>query len=500
MRRIVSLYLPTWPTDRFRRRYGTPPADEPLVTAMKEGSRRLVAAVDAAAHALGLRPGITVAHAKALVPGLHVVEATPEEDAAMLTELARWCIGYSPLVAPSPPDGVWIDITGVTHLFGGEERLIDDLVGRLARQGIAARAVVADAPGCAWAVARYGESKIVAPSGCVGAVASLPVQALRLPAVTVDALHRLGIERIGQLAALARAPMVRRFGTEAAFRLDQALGHAFEPIDPLVPREIPMQRAAFAEPIGRLEDLKGVVAHLSTALCRDLEIRGDGVRRLDLILQRVDHKSFGLRVGTARASRDAEHLAGLFDERLETVDPGFGIEAVVLVASRVEPLREEQDTHPLAPRRAPRAEMSRLVDRLGARLGPRRLYRLEPMPSAVPERSVRRIPALAPASQQSWPPNLPRPTRLLDPPEHVEATALLPDHPPAFFVWRRVRHRVAKADGPERITGEWWVGENERHSIRDYYQIETDKGARFWLFRDAPADEGGRWWLHGIFA
>jgi protein ImuB len=499
MRRVVSLYLPTWPTDRIRRRYDGPPSDEPLVTALKEGSRRLVAAVDATAHGVGLRPGLTITHAKALVPGLHVVEANPEEDAAALTELARWCIGYSPLVAPNPPDGVWIDVAGVTHLFGGEEKLIDDLTGRLARQGVAAMAAVADAPGCAWAVARYGKEKTVAPGRCVDAVASLPVQALRLPQATVDALHRLGVERIGQLAALARAPMVRRFGTDAALRLDQALGHAFEPIDPLVPREIPTQRAAFAEPIGRLEDIRSIVGHLAQDLCRDLEKRGEGVRRLDLILQRVDHKSFGLRVGTARASRDPKHLAGLFEERLQTVDPGFGIEAVVLVASRVEPLREEQQSHPLAARRAPAADMSRLVDRLGARLGPQRVYRLEPVQSAVPERSVRRVAALAPATRQTWPENLPRPTRLLDPPERVEATALLPDHPPAFFVWRHVRHRVAKADGPERITGEWWTGEDEKHSLRDYYRVENDKGARFWLFRDGPADRGGRWWLHGVF-
>ena len=142
----------------------------------------------------------------------------------------------------------------------------------------------------------------MAPGRCVDAVASLPVQALRLPQATVDALHRLGVERIGQLAALARAPMVRRFGTDAALRLDQALGHAFEPIDPLVPREIPTQRAAFAEPIGGWRTSGGIVGHLAQNLCRDLEKRGEGVRRLDLILQRVDHKSFGLRVGTARAS------------------------------------------------------------------------------------------------------------------------------------------------------------------------------------------------------
>jgi protein ImuB len=501
MRRVVSLYLPTWPTDRIRRRNGAPPHDEPLVTVKTEGSRRLVAAVDQAAHALGLRPGQTITHAQTLVPNLHVVDATPEEDEASLHELARWCIGYSPIVAPDPPDGVWIDIAGAAHLFGGEEKLVAHLVKRLVTQGLQAAACVADAPGTAWAVARYGNQGVIAPGRSVEAVASLPVPALRLPSATIESLHRLGIERVGQLAAMPRAPMVRRFGKDVALRLDQAFGHVFEPLNPLVPKETPARRLTFAEPIGRLEDLQSVVRQLADRLCRDLERVSLGVRRLDLVFERIDRRSVALRVGTAKATREVNHLAKLFGERLQTVDPGFGIEAAMLIASKVEPLSERQvEAKGLADGDAPDVDLSRLVDRLGARLGPKRVYRLVPVESRVPERAMKRVPALAPPTGVTWPEMLPRPTRLLDPPEPVTATALLPDHPPAFFVWRRVRHRVVKADGPERITGEWWKSERERASLRDYYRVENEEGARFWIFRDAPADQGGRWWLHGLFA
>ncbi len=471
------------------------------MTVRTEGARRFIGAVDQAAYALGFRPGQTIAHAQALVPNLHIVDSTPAEDEATLNELARWCIGYSPIVAPDPPDGVWLDIAGVAHLFGSEEKLLAHLVGRLVNQGVQATACVADAPGAAWAVARYGAQAVVPPGRSVEAVASLPVPALRLPQATVEALHRLGVERVGQLAAMPRAPMVRRFGKDVALRLDQAFGHAFEPLNPLVPKETPVQRVSFAEPIGRLEDLQSVVKRLAGRLCRDLERAALGARRLDLILERVDRRSAALRVGTAKATREAAHLAKLFDGRLQTVDPGFGIEAAILIASKVEPLSEMQaEARGLAEGNGPDVDVSRLVDRLGARLGPKRVYRLVPVESRVPERSVKRLPPLAPATDASWPDALPRPTRLLDPPEPVTATALLPDHPPAFFVWRRVRHRVVKADGPERITGEWWKSESERSSLRDYYRVENEQGARFWIFRDAPADQGGRWWLHGLFA
>jgi protein ImuB len=499
MRRVVSLFLPTWPTDRIRRRSGTPPLGEPIVTAATDGSRRVVASTDAAAHALGLRPGQTIAHAQALVPELHVREAAPEDDAAALTRLALWCLRYSPIVAPDFPDGVWIDIAGAAHLFGGEAGVIADLIGRLRPQGIAAVAAIADSPGTAWAVARHGGEPIVAPGRAVDAVASLPVEALRLDRTILDAMHRLGIERVGQLAAMPRAPMTRRFGTGTALRLDQALGHAFEPISPLVPLDTPSQGIVFAEPIGHFDDLRRVVLKLMTALCLDLAERGIGARRLDLIFRRVDRKSQALRVGTSRPSRDAVHLARLFDESLGSVDPGFGIDEALIVASRVEPLGETQiEARGMDPDDA-EPDVGPLVDRLAARVGAGKVFRLAPVESHVPERSARRIPPLAPASGLTWPDDLVRPARILDPPERIEATAVVPDHPPIFFVWRHVRHRVLKADGPERITGEWWKTEEEISSFRDYYRVETDKGARMWLFRDAPAADGGRWWLHGLF-
>jgi protein ImuB len=500
MRRVVSLYLPTWPTDRIRRRTGEPPRHEPLVTVHTVGSRRVVRAACAAAQELGLYTGMALAQAQALVPNLHMVEATPDEDDASLRELARWAIGYSPVVALDSPDGLWIDIAGVAHLFGSEEELLRDLISRLTRQGIAAKAAVADVPGAAWAIVRYGAGGVVPTGRTVDAVATLSIRALRIAPDKLSALHRLGIERVGQLAAMPRAPLVRRFGRDVALRLDQALGHAFEPITPTIPKDTPTASLAFAEPIGRLEDLNRVVLRLATDLCRQLERRGKGARRLDLLVQRVDQKSACLRVGTARANRDATHLAKLFDERLQTIDPGFGIEEVVLVASKVEPLTETQvQAQGLGDEDAGNADMGQLVDRLGARIGLKKVYRLAPVQTLVPERMARRIPALAPPTGAVWPENLPRPTRLLNPPERVVATALLPDHPPRFFVWRKVRHSVAKADGPERITPEWWNGDKGSFA-RDYYRVETEQGGRYWIFRDAPTAEGGRWWMHGFFS
>jgi len=98
----------------------------------------------------------------------------------------------------------------------------------------------------------------------------------------------------------------------------------------------------------------------------------------------------------------------------------------------------------------------------------------------------------------------PRPIRLFEPPEPVEAFWLLPDDPPFRFTWRRRRHRVTRADGPERIAEEWWQpkGSGAVDAIRDYYRVEDEEGRRFWLFRAGlyGNDRPPRWFVHGGFS
>jgi protein ImuB len=477
MRRVVSVWLPTWPTDRLRRHRPAdmPPQGSPLVTAAHDGRRRMVAAADAAARALGLRPGLPLAQAQALVPGLVVVEADPKGDGAALADLAAWCLRrYTPLTAPDPPNGIWLDVAGCAHLHGGEGAMLADLVGRLARAGLAARAAVADTPGAAWAVARHGggaETAVTVPQGGAAPIlAPLPAAALRLSEDTCAALRRLGLDSIGQLAAAPRAPLARRFGPEVLLRLDQALGCVSEPISPVVPPGTIQRRAVFLEPLITAEALGTALAQLARRVCADLDDAGRGARRLDLYFERVDGSVQAVRAGLARPSRDPSHVARLLAERLGEVDPGHGVEAMHLVVSLAEPLAPAQPAGGLIAADRARddaADLAPLVDRLLNRLGEGKVFRIAPVESEVPERAVRPVPPLAPPTGAAWPPSLPRPARLLDPPQPVRVTALLPDHPPAAFTWRRVQHRIRHADGPERIVGEWWLRDGaEARAVR----------------------------------
>jgi protein ImuB len=505
MRRVVSLFLPTWSTDRIRRQSGgaAPPAEAPLVLVGREGRRRVVLAADEAAQRAGLHVGMPVTKAQILVPGLIIRNADLPADAAALDRLALWMLRYAPIVASDPPDGMVIDATGAAHLHGGEGAMVRAMVERLAASGYATRAALADSWDAAHAFARYAARPVIVipPGESAKAVLDLPIAALRLPREMVADLRVLGFERIGELADKPRAPLTLRFGPELGRCLDQAMGRASQPIDPVRSGDLIEVRRSFAEPIAAPETIARYTGKLVMKLCEALEAGGLGARRLDLLFHLVDNRIEAIRIGTALPVRDAKRLTRLLCDKIETIDPGFGIEIMRLAATLAEPLPPKQTNFSLA--EEAEADISGLIDTLANRVGHRQLYRFAPVLSDVPERSVRRIAPLAPDTGPTWPDQWPRPARLLPIPEPIETMALLPDHPPVVFTWRGVRRRVNRADGPERVFGEWWKRDAERRAVRDYFQVEDDTGERFWIYRSGDGEDGAtgshRWFLHGIF-
>jgi protein ImuB len=506
MTRVISVFLPTLSTDRVRRKTGdaAPSADTPLILVGRDGRRRVVLAADVAAQAAGLRVGMPATKAQALVQGLVIQDADPAADAAALDRLALWMLQrFAPIVAADPPDGIVIDSTGADHLHGGEPAMLATLVEKLASVGLRARAAIADTWGAAHALARFGGRGgfVSEPGQAANDVASLPIAALRLPPPQVESLRVLGFDRIGELLALPRAPLALRFGAELGRRLDQATGQIAELIEPVRPDTIVEVRRAFAEPIGAAETIARYIGKLATQLCDGLEQRGIGARQIDLICQRVDNRAQAVRVGTGLPLRDAKRVTRLLCDKIETIDPGFGIEVMTLAAAVTEPLAPRQATTNLVDEAEP--DVSGLIDLLANRVGEKNLYRIAPVASDVPERAIRHIPALAPETGAEWPGHWPRPLRLLAHPEPIDTVALLPDHPPASFTWRGVRRRVKRADGPERVFGEWWKRDPELEAVRDYFRVEDDAGERYWVFRagdgEDPLTGSQRWFLHGIF-
>lgn len=478
------------------------PADQPLVVISKSGSKRWISASDANALKLGLRIGMPASRAQAMVTNLAMIDANPVEDAVALKRLALWALRqYSPVVGVDGTDGIVIDTEGADHLQGGEELLISGLVNMLHAKGLTAKAAVADTWGAAHAIARLTtETTTVVPiGGITQAVMGLPIHCLRLVPDTVHDLRAMGVDTVGELAAMPRAPLALRFGPEPGRRLDQLFGRVAEPIEPLRTPELVEVSRNFQEPIGAPETIEKYVRRLVGQLAAKLEKRGLGVRRSDLVIYRVDNTTQSLRAGLAKPVRDPTRLSKLLCDRIEKIDPGYGIEKMVLVAIMAEPLEEKQVASSLIEEAA--VDYTPIVDILQNR--GQRLYRVTPVASDVPERSVARIAPTAEETGADWAAKWGRPLRLFARSEEIEVIAVLPDQPPAVFAWRGKRRRVKRADGPERIFGEWWTTPREMRAVRDYFVVEDDAGERYWVFRAGDgvdvATGSHKWFLHGIF-
>ncbi|MGH6749398.1 MAG: Y-family DNA polymerase [Methyloceanibacter sp.] len=543
MSRMVSIYLPHLPLDRLKRAGKALTDDRPFALVGSEERGLILTAVNGASAAQGLIPGMGLADARAICPHLLTAPAEARKDAEALLALASWAsVRYSPTLNVDGDDGLWLDVTGVAHLFGGEAELLADLEARLARAGLTAQLALAETLGGAHALARFGgASPIIVPQGKIApALAALPIEALRLEPEIAHLLRRLGLKRIGQLYALPRASLERRFHAKdvaeaVLLRLDQALGQREEKRAPLRPATDFTMRLPFPEPLITHEGVMAGLDYLAEELCAMLASKGRGARRLGLWLCRSDGSSAVIEAGLSAPSRERKHLLSLFKDKIEGIDMGFGVDLMAFAASVTETLLPAQTSLAASEEKA---AAEPLIDRLVNRLGARAVRRLFPRESHIPElaqstrsalaRSALARSALArgisarndaPAWSGQTKPQ--RPPLLFANPEPVTVLAEIPEGPPARFTWRHVSRRVVKAEGPERIAPEWWralrsgatlvtslkgsgrASSKHQPRPRDYYRIEDEDGHRYWVFREGLYQESGLgspgWFLHGVF-
>jgi len=463
--------------------------------------------VDAKAARRGLHPGKALADARAMIPDLAVIRANAAADAKLLEAIADWCERYTPLVALDSPDGLFLDITGAAHLFGGEEAMAKEIHHAISAQGFAVCLALAGTAEAARALARYAPGAIVAQSGEAEAVAHLPTEALNADPYIIHALRRAGLRTIAQVAARKRHELAARFGGDFITLLDCTLGRGGKPIAPRTPLPDLMAERRFAEPVVMEDVIAETILSLGKSLASVLENRGEGARVLEAAFFRADGEMRRIAIQTARPTRDAAIIARLFREKLDALpdplDPGFGFDLIRLSANLAQGLQAETaglDTNVFD------AEVELLVDRLAARFGAHRVMRFQPQDTHIPEAASVAVPAQhyesskSPWRKQRSASEAPRrPLRLFANPEPVEMLAQMPDGPPLRFRWRRALHHVVCAEGPERIAMEWW---RRQEPTRDYFRVEDERGRRFWLYRDGIPREMAhpRWYVHGLFA
>ncbi len=497
-RRYVSIWFRHLLTNRWVIR-NPQQKDAAFVLASPERGRMVIKAASAEAEKLGILAGMVLADARAVLPDLQVFDDRPDLPEKLLSGLAEWCLRYSPVVATDMPSGLILDITGCAHLWGSERAYLKDITSRLRGSGYDARAAAADTVGAAWAICRYGRiTPVIEPGIQKQALAELPPSALRLEESTLERMNKLGFYQIRSFIDMPRSVLRRRFGQQLLNRMDQALGYMQENILPVSPVEPYQERLPCLEPIRTAPGIEIALRTLLNELCARLSKESKGIRKATFKGFKMDGSMQLIEIGTNSASCNLEHLFKLFQLKISMLRPDLGFELFILEAPVTEELDAVQKSLWSISGTGDLTEIAELLDRITGRGGMDIVHRYLPDEHYWPERSIKTASSLLENPQTAWRTDRPRPVSLLPKPELIDVAAPIPDYPPMLFRYKGQVHNIKKADGPERIEQEWWIQEGLH---RDYYCVEDEYGARFWIFRLGHyAENNPQWFIHGFFS
>lgn len=453
-------------------------------------TRPRIVALNASAARAGVLPGMAVAGALALAPGLDVRPRRPEAEAQVLREAAQWALQFSPTPSIEGNEALLLEIGAGLKLFGGLEALLAAIHSDLPALGLSATLAAAPTPSAALMLARAGSPVALTDASCLRErLSPLPVAVTGCDENCEQTLADLGVYSVGELLALPRDGLARRFGRALLDTLDRALGCIPDPRQPFVAPEQFQARIELPAPAWEVEALLFAFRRLVTALSGWLRGRGLGALRLQLELVHEDHPPSMLDINLAAPSREPAHLAALVRERLERTQLPGRVEAIELATALTAALAARDAS--LFPGPEP-AEEAQLIERLCARLGDEAVCALRPRPDHRPELAwdAERPAAAVPAPM---PPG-PRPLWLLEAPQPLQQflRAAAPGLPPRD---RSARDDtpIALMDGPERIESGWWDGRDVR---RDYFVARAPNGQTLWVFTEPRGD----WYVHGIFS
>lgn len=494
MVRVLSIWLPQLPLDRFVR------CDDPrlsgpfAITSDIKNATRLTHLNEAARKA-GLSPGLSIPDARAICPDLLTEPGDQIRERSMLRALWRWADQLSPRVALDRQDGLFLDITGCAHLFGGEAAMGKEARARLDDMHIITRIGIADTKGAARALARFGGNtvSIAAPGQTHDALKALPVDALDIPAKMVSELAQSGLKTIGQLYEVKSSELARRFGLELTRALGTSTGQTPDPVNPAAADPVYAARMTLPEPIGFQSDLENVLERLATSVCGRLQDRQKGARRFVLTVRCVDTGDHPLIIGFAKPCFEIGPILQQFARPIDDLKIEYGADWFRLEAQSIEPIRLRQTR--LGEAVDTEDSVARAISTIGNRIGFDHVRRFEARDSHLPEREFAMVEAMDRYVDPAWRKvSRRRPIRLYKRPEYLRA--LEPGRPPIRFEWRRTAYQTETAKGPERLTAEWWRDGDRR--TRDYWTVQTQEGPRLWLVT-YPGVEPPQWFVAGKF-
>jgi protein ImuB len=475
----------------------------PLVIADGPESRPIVYAMNEAAHACGVRHGMTIASAKVLEHTMIALPRDHKRESRTLQRVARALLQFTPSVAIDPDldrANIAIEISASLTLFGGLDVLLENVVLIVQRMGYAAHFGIAPNPLAAELFARHRAEKrsmrnasvqndnavlrCTNPRDLSAILASISVTHFAWPEKTQTALATLGLATIGDVMRQPYAGLQRRFGAEFVRDLDRAYGRVSEAHVFYEPPERFESRLDFLYEIKESAHLLQPIEALLIELEGFLRARGAGVCEIELELKQGRSKTQSFRFQSRTSVRSATHWLRLIADRIEQRALEAPVIEIALFAPRIVEFSEENESL-LPQEKETRSDWFALLDRLSSKLGERSVFRIEAIDDHRPELAWRcdGDERLAIASSQSS--QKIRPTWLLREPKSLIE---MEGHP-------QYNGALSLLAGPERIDTGWW---DNKPVARDYFVAINPAREVCWVFRDYR--QGRRWYLHGFFS
>ncbi|WP_420549579.1 Y-family DNA polymerase [Curvivirga sp.] len=496
-KRYISLYLPQWAIDCRNQQNKLP--EQPYVQTTKSKNKVVIEIANDFAYQQGIQKGMSLATARAISSNLIVEDYDSEFLQKKIEQLADWAYQFTPFISCDGMDSLMLDATGCSHLFGGEKGMLQQLSTKLTSLKLHHRLAMADTVAGAWGLARYASKGFLVQDGSIKTIIkSLPIAALRLSDDLLVDLQRMGLRRIEDLLTLPRSNISCRYGLEPVLRLDKMLGDVADPITPRRYKTPHMVRLGFPDAIGLAEDIEAGLDRLIDQLCIRLEKDALGAKQLHLICEKVNKTQQVISVGLSEASHKPKYCKRLFLEKIKEIEPGFGIDAMRLLATVVEKVQHRQNTILMTGERQRfqkqerlREDLNILVDRLRNRLGYHAVGHIRARDTHLPDR----IQAWQMNLEKNWPKNQKRPALL-----HNKPIPFHQGNVPTHLSYKGKIDQIIQWQGPERISPNWWQRDADwHHGDRDYYIACTKSGRRYWVYQHVQQTEKV-WYLHGYFS
>ena len=504
-------------------------------------TRQIICCVSHTAKQAGILTNMSVADAQAILPTCHFRSYDHIAVKNWLSRVGEWAWRYTPVVGIDLKSlGIWMNVTGATHLVGGVCAMCDALQTEFNQISVSVQIAAAPTYGAAWAFAHFSEFVGITNflqnrpiimcherTTLRKKLGILPVAALRISEDIEAGLKQVGLEQICQLSNISAISLTTRFGSDLVQRLGQIIGDVRELQQPLTLPTPIMASKNYLTPLLGVEAIQKMISDLLDIICNQLAQRHLLTRHIVIAVQRIDSTIIRRTVSLSRPSRSESLLHRLTAHLAADIDVEFGIEHSWIEAKKLStglPVNQVFDS-------TLRKDDSKdtLIDYLTARIGQNKVRQLQPVDSWQPEAAQRLALAQKNTIQQnaSDSGNLPcwqlqdqtdmldstnlisfssRPLSLLAPAVPLDVIALLPDHPPSMIRWRKQNWQICQATGPERIGPSWWLQSTQASKYsdktRDYYWLETHSGERLWVYREGLAERGEsvEWFLHGFFA